>query len=232
MSHPTEFQLLTLTGIVHRCARETERFFQRQEFDSRYCFELFRRAIVHRNQRGWELIYAQYSPQVAGWVEHHSAFPDSGEEIQYFINRTFEKMWNAMTPDKFSNFSDLGSLLSYMRMCVNSVICDHVRRVKYLGTDFRDEISPNYSPDSRVGDYALDVVHQQEIWDAVATRMRNEQEWHAVYGTFVLDLKPKKICAWFPEMFADAKEVYRVKENALSRLGRDDEFLKLLGPDT
>jgi hypothetical protein len=169
---------------------------------------------------------------VAGWVEHHSAFPDTGEEVQYFVNRTFEKMWSAMSPDKFSNFSDLESLLSYMRMCVNSVICDHVRRVKHPSVDFCDKLSSNHDSDSHVGNHALDIVHQQEIWEAVATRMRDEKEWHVVYGTFVLDLKPRKICAWFPELFDDVREVYRVKENVLSRLGRDTKFLKLLRQNT
>lgn len=232
MPQQTKLRLLTLTGIVHRCTQETERFFRRQEFDPRYCFELFRRTIEHRDQRGWEFIYVQYCPLVAGWVEHHSAFPDTGEEVQYFVNRTFEKMWSAMSPDKFSNFSDLESLLSYMRMCVNSVICDHVRRVKHPSVDFCDKLSSNHDSDSHVGNHALDIVHQQEIWEAVATRMRDEKEWHVVYGTFVLDLKPRKICAWFPELFDDVREVYRVKENVLSRLGRDTKFLKLLRQNT
>ena len=142
MSHQTELQLLTLAGIAHRCAQETELFFQRQRYDPRYCFELFRRAIVHCNQRAWEIAYAQYRSLVAGWVERHSAFSTSGEEVQHFVNRAFEKMWVALTPDKFNNFSDLKSLLRYLQMCVHSVILDQVRVAEKSSVGIQDELLP------------------------------------------------------------------------------------------
>ena len=100
MSDETGLQLPTLAGIAHRCAQETERFFQRQRHDPGYCFELFRRAIEHRNQRAWELIYTQYDAQVSRWVKRHSAFPTSDEEVPNFVNRAFEKMWVALTAEK------------------------------------------------------------------------------------------------------------------------------------
>ncbi len=105
MLHTSNVHTLTLAGIAHRCAQETELFFQRQSYDPQYCFELFRRAIMDRNQRAWELVYAQYRSLVAGWVERNSAFRSSGEETQFFVNRAFEKMWVALTPAKFKQFS-------------------------------------------------------------------------------------------------------------------------------
>lgn len=233
MSHRTGLQLLTLTSIAHRCVQETELFFQRQSYDPRYCFELFRRAIVHRNQRAWELAYAQYSSLVAGWVERHSAFPTSGEEVQYFVNRAFEKMWVALTPDKFSNFSDLKSLLRYLQMCVHSVILDQVRSIEQFVVDADTAVldAEGLAGNPVVENRVLTRMHRQELWREINARLRSGKERQVVYGSFVLAMKPRELCAQFQETFRDVNEIYRIKENVLARLRRDVELRKLLGED-
>ena len=231
MSDPSDVRLLTLTGVAHRCAQETELFFQRQSYDPQYCFELFRRAIVHCNQRAWELVYAQYRSLVAGWVERHSAFSTSGEEVQYFVNRAFEKMWGALTPAKFSNFLNLKSLLRYLQMCVHSVILDHVRVAEQSSLGIRDELlaAEGKARNPGVETRALDQVHRQGFWREINARLRNEKERQVVYGSFVLALKPRELYAQFQETFRDVNEVYRVKENVLARLRRDAELEELVG---
>jgi len=231
MSQQTRLRLLTLAGLAHRCSKEEDLYFQRQSYDPRYCFELLRRTIMHQNQRAWELVYTQYYPLVAGWVERHSAFADSGEEIQYFVNRAFEKMWNAMTPAKFNAFADLPSLLRYLQTCVNSVIIDHTRRAEHTVVSFPDPVTNDVHQNIVVENRALDRVHQQRLLEALKARMRDEQEWYVAHGTFILGLKPREICACFPEIFCAVAQVYRAKENVLARLRRDTEFLKLLDPD-
>jgi hypothetical protein len=52
-----------------------------------------------------------------------------------------------------------------------------------------------------------------------------------VYGSFVLALKPRELAARYPEMFDDVRQVYRIKENVLARLGRDAELQEILGPN-
>ncbi len=234
MSQRTDLRMLTLAGIAHRCQHETERFFQGQGYDPLYCFDLFRRAIMERSQRAWELVYEQYRPLVAGWVERHSAFPGSGEEIQYFVNRAFEKMWLALTPAKFTHFSNLGSLLRYLQMCVHSVILDQVRAAQRCTYLMRAESWPaeRGADDPLAEDQALDRVHSQELWQEIGARLRNEKERRVMYGSFVLALKPRELYALFRETFHDVRDVYRVKENVLARLRRDAELLEFLGRDT
>jgi DNA-directed RNA polymerase specialized sigma24 family protein len=233
MPRQTDPRLLTLAGIAHRCAHETEFFFQRQGYDPRYCFELFRRAIIDRNQRAWELLYRVYRPLVARWVERHSAFSASGEEVQYFVNRAFEKMWIALPPDKFSHFSNLKSLLRYLQMCVHSVILDQVRVVEQavVGVQAEDMTDESSATAASVDSQALARVQRQEFWDQINARLRNEKERRVVYGSFVLALKPRELYAQFPETFCDVNEVYRVKENVLARLRRDAKLKKVLGQD-
>lgn len=238
MAHRADLQLLTLSSIAHRCAQETERFFQRRSYDPRYCFELFRRAIAERVQRAWVLVYDQYRPLVASWVERHPAFPASGEEVQYFVNRAFEKMWVALSADKFSRFPDLKSLLRYLQMCVHSVILDLTRATEKPIVDACVDLeaeAPNTQGATRapgVESEALDRVRRQELWEEVDARMHSERERRVVYGTFVLGLKPRDVYAHFRDTFRDVNDVYRVKENVLARLRRDSELKKLLGMDT
>jgi DNA-directed RNA polymerase specialized sigma24 family protein len=234
MSQPTGLQLLTLTGIVHRCAQETELFFRRQGHDPRYCFELFRRAIEERDHRAWEFIYAQYHPLVAGWVNRHPAFPGSGEEAQYFVNRAFEKLWIALTPDKLRRFPNLKSVLRYLQMCVHSVVLDHVRASEQQAVNVQVEAlaAVGGANGSSAESQALARVHRREFWDSIQARLRNEKERQVVYGSFVLALKPRELYAQCRETFRDVNEVYRVKENVLARLRRDAEFERLLGQDT
>ncbi|RME44390.1 MAG: sigma-70 family RNA polymerase sigma factor [Chloroflexi bacterium] len=232
-NHEVSPQLLSLAGIAHRCAQETDLFFRRQSYDPRYCFELFRRAFLHRNQRAWELVYAQYRPLVAGWVERHAAFPATGEETQYFVNRAFEKMWSAVSPDGFDRFPDLRSLLSYLQMCVHSAIVDEVRSAERLAVDVDVDVSAatNRAGSPSVEDQALTQAQREELWQFVNERLNDEKERLVVYGSFALALKPRQLYAELGHAFSDVSEIYRIKQNVLARLRRDPELKKLLGED-
>ena len=230
MASRTDVLPLTLASIAHRCSRETALFFQRQRHDPRFCFELFRRAIMDHDQHAWDLVYYQYRALVAGWVERHSAFPGSGEEVQYYVNRAFEKMWVAMTPEKLGHFSNLKSLLRYLQMCVHSAIIDRVWKAELHLVDIETAESAVWDTarDTLTGGQLLERVHRQEFWREVNARLKNDKERKVVYGSFVLALKPRELCARFQDTFRDVKDVYRVKDNVLARLGRDAGLRKLL----
>lgn len=233
MTNPADLQSFTLAGITHRCAQETEHFFQHLSYDPRYCFELFRRAIVGHSQHAWASVYNQYRPLVAGWVERHSAFATCGEEVQYFINRAFEKMWSALTPAKFPKFPDLKSLLRYLQMCVHSVILDQARKAEWVAVDMDDEELLRRPALDAVDDEndPLDRIHRQQLWAEIQARLQDQRERKVMYGSFVLGLPPRELVAHFDDTFADVREVYRVKENVLARLRRDAELLNFLGGD-
>lgn len=228
MPSPANHQLLTLSGLRHRCAVESDRFFKRQEHDPRYCFELFRRAINDHNQQAWNAIYDQYRPLVTGWVERHSSFPAADEERQYFVNRAFEKMWAAITPAKFENFPNLKSVLSYLQMCVHSALVDNLRNREQAALMAQEDLAR--IPDvSNVERRVSKRAEREELWRWLNDRLKNEKERRVVYGTFALAMKPRELFAQFPETFNGINEVYRVKENVMARLRRDKELEILLG---
>lgn len=217
---------LSLGTLHYRCSEESERFFKRRSHDPRYCFELFRRAILEQNQQSWELIYRQYQPLVSGWIERHSSFQSTGEEKDYFVNRAFEKMWQVMTPEKFNQFSDLKSVLRYMQMCINSVIMDHNRKKEetVLWDDAPKSILHKTDQTENVERRIMISEQQQALWQSLNQRLKNEKEQKVIYGMFVLALKPREILTEFKGVFKNANEIYQIRANVIDRLRRDQEF--------
>lgn len=230
MAQAIDFQGLSLSGIAHRCAKETELFFARMRHDPRACFELFRRAMAEGSQRAWDLVYVQYHALVTGWVQRHHSFLACGEEAGFLVNRAFEKMWSAMTPEKFSRFPDLKSVLRYLQMCAYSAVVDALRKAGPPSADVEAETLPvGGAPDGRpVDDHAISQVHRREFWEAIVSRLNDDQERCVVYGSFVLGLKPRELLEEYPHTFDDVRAVYRVKENVLARLRRDEALHALL----
>lgn len=233
MSEPAASALLSelsLARVAARCAEETESFFQRRSYDPHFCFELFRRAIQDRDEQAWQRLHHQYQSLLKGWIKQHPAFPSSGETVAYLVNRTLEKMWLSCTPDKFRQFPDLASLLRYMQMCAHSCVIDHVRAAGPPTLELDLQVSAA-RPETDVLAQAVREVAQTEFWEWLNTRLNDARERQAVYGSFVLGLKPRQVCALYPETFRNVDEVYLVKQNVLDRLRRDAELENFINLD-
>ena len=220
-----DFQTLSLSSISHRCARESDRFFNnKQDHDPRFCFELFRRAILLKNEMAWNRIYSQYERLVRHWVERHQVYPTSGEEAQFFMNRAFEKMWVGLTPEKFEGFDDLKSILRYLQMCVHSVMVDYVRQKEFKNIIDPIDDMPLMQPKSDANpEWETGIeMERQAFWRWLKEHLKDEREECIIYAMFVLAMKPREVVENFQDIFSDVKEVYRVKENLINRLRRND----------
>jgi hypothetical protein len=233
MSHGSNPKYLSLTDLANACAQETELFFQHRNHDTRYCFELFRRAVCENDQSAWELIYNQYRSLVTGWVRQHKGFQASGEEAQYFVTDAFGKISSILTAEKFENFSDLQSLLYYLKMCVHSSITDYNRVADHANRhvsieELQIEVKANRPvPEDEVSD----KLDNQRFWAWINEKLNDQKEHLVMQGVFVLAFKPRELCDHYKNIFTDVEEVYRIKQNVLARLRRDSEFRKFLGVD-
>src|SRR5581483_3770656 len=59
---------MSLTALVQHCATQSEHFYRGRAHDTRFAYELFRRALVERDELAWEHVYTHYCPLVEGWV--------------------------------------------------------------------------------------------------------------------------------------------------------------------
>jgi DNA-directed RNA polymerase specialized sigma24 family protein len=211
---------LDLATLLRRCQAESEKFYRGQLHDTRFSYELFRRAIVERNTEAWELLYNHYSGLVEGWVRRSSAFGSTGESSEFFVNRAFEKYWGAMTPERFERFPDLASLLRYLQLCTSSVIIDSVRAQSWAEVVGEEALprarnayaAPDEEAEARVG--------RQEFWSFIESQLNSEQERVVVHCSFVMGMTPRAIFAKHALLFGAISEVYNVKRNVLGRLSR------------
>jgi hypothetical protein len=217
--------------LAQKCRQETNNYFKHHDHDDRYCFELFRRAIQEQDKYAWDVICTQYQSLVTGWVSQHSGFELSGEEAEYFVNGAFGKISGTLSAEKFQSFSDLGYLLRYLKLCVHSVITDYNRAADYADISALDEAEDEQAPEMSPEEQALDQSNRQAFWNMTRARLHDEKERVVIHGSFVLDLKPQEIYEYFQNVFSDVDEIYRVKQNIISRLRRDSEYRKLLGLD-
>jgi RNA polymerase sigma factor (sigma-70 family) len=228
MTSGRNFRLIDVHRLADECADQTARFFSRTENDSGYCYELFRRAIVGRNDYAWERIYDIYQPLVASWVGRHSGLGAAGEEVDYFVNCAFDKLWSAVKAEKFGQFQDLGSLLRYFQMCVHSVIVDYARSNQNRSIDL-DLLANLSSPDlPLIEKYVTDQLERRRLWEMIVKLTRDEKEIIILRFSFVYNLKPSQIYAAHPDQFENLEELYRIKRNLLNRLRRNQMLRQFL----
>jgi hypothetical protein len=114
--------LMPVAELARRCAEEMMHYRRGQCSDPRYCYELFRCALVEQDEEAWAAVYSQYHRLVCRWLGDAPGDPDG------LVNETFERLWRAIPPDRFGDFSTLGGILEYLKRCARCVAVDARRR--------------------------------------------------------------------------------------------------------
>jgi hypothetical protein len=219
---------LPLVELARRCREETLRFLRGEDRDDAYCFEIFQRAVVTRDDDAWEAIVVQYRGIVLAYVSQHSAAALLHESDDYWINRAFQRFWSAVGADRFARFPDLPALLKYLKMCVHSVLMDEIRARRAASAASLDDV-PETMPDSMSTEGSvLGNLAGAQLWTVIKRLLQDEAEERVVYWSFARDLKPAEIAERHPTLFADVADVYRIKRNVIERLRRSSEIRAFL----
>ena len=222
MSHENELHQLPVEDLAQKCAQETDSYFNHKNYDSRYCFELFRRAIRDNDERALEMVIVQYQPLVARWVDRWMSKYQFHEEPQDFVAQAFERFWISFTAAKLDKSPSLAAVLSYLQMCVHGALTDARRKLRHLQIEqeARDEEQDFLDPDPTLED----LIQIDEFWQLIEKKSKNSKEYKVVYAYFYLGFSPREILAEYPNEFSSIKEIYQHKANFLERLERDEEF--------
>jgi len=220
---------MDLATLQRHCRIESERFFRGQPHDTRFAYELFRRALVERCDAAWEYLFHQYRALVESWVRRSSAFSSTGESSEYFVGSVFARFWQAITPERFAAFPTLGSLLHYLHLCATCVVIDCARAQSWA------EIVPDER--ARTRDQMLDApdeeainrVTREEFWRSIDALLMCDAERFVLYHSFIMGRKPGEIYKMRRDLFGSVAEVYNVKRNILGRLSRNRELRRLAG---
>ena len=222
--------------LAARAGQETDNYRNKQPSDDRYAMELFRRAIVHRDDDAWTCLYRQYEPLVLSWITQHqsaTAMLACDDGVTPLINGAFTKFWQALAPAKMADFPGLASLLKYLKMCVHSVVTDETRArqahvleecwERFLETDELEE-PPS---DADLADLVISQSSCQEFWSIIDAVLSAEEERLLVHLTYYCGLRPSDISSRYSQFFPTAEDVYRIKRNVLERLRRNQRLQAL-----
>jgi len=206
---------LTVPELARRCAMEMGRYRRREPHADYFGFELFRRAVVERNDAAWAALYAQYAEMVRWWL---GLGPDEDDEL---VTLTFERFWRAMDVDKFSSFNGLGGVLAYVKICARTARLDYARaasvRAHEEPLDDAADLLPACDDTEGLASAHMDRV---AFWRAVRQYLTDEREHGVLYLSYVVGLSPRQIYARHAARFDDVAEVYRLKRAVLTRLRR------------
>jgi len=219
---------MPISALIRRGVVESERFYRGQPHDTRFAYELFRRALVTRDEVAWEHIYTHYSSLVESWVRRSGAFAGSGESSEYFVGLAFTRFWRAIGPERFASFPTLASLLHYLQLCAGCVVIDSVRAQSWSEMLPEESIPFEHTSRTVPDEEAMERVDRQEFWSYINSQLNDEAERVVVFDFFVLGMKPGDIFDRRQDLFGSIKDVYNVKRNVLGRLSRNSELRRML----
>ncbi|MEM8531284.1 MAG: sigma-70 family RNA polymerase sigma factor [Chloroflexota bacterium] len=226
-AHAETPQQMSLQALAQSVLLENERYYRKQHQDCRYAYELFRRALVERNEMAWEHIYTLYYTLVKYWIRRTSAFAHSGESPETFVPEVFARFWRAIPAEKFDTFPSLASLFNYLQRCAASVIIDNSRSTSGVELLPEEAIPEDHTTQESPEDIALNHIDGDTLWACVNAQLRNDVERVIIHSSFLSGMKPSDIYQKWPHLFTNVHEVYSIKRNILERLSRNRELRRL-----
>jgi DNA-directed RNA polymerase specialized sigma24 family protein len=219
---------IDITALVQHCVVENQRFRHGQASDQRYAHELFRRALVERDDLAWECLYSQYHSLVERWVRNNAALAGSGEPVEHLVDEAFVRFWQAIPAERFDRFPTVATLLRYLQLCASCVVIDSAR-AQTAARMATEKLAPldgthQRSPDEEV----IERFGCEQLWEYIASRLNSEAERVIIYDSFVNGMKPAAIYSAHRDLFTSVSEIYILKRNILERLGRDPGLRGLL----
>jgi hypothetical protein len=219
---------VSVAELGRRCREETLRFLRGEPRDDAFCFEVFERAVVRREDEAWSTIVAQYRGIVLAYVGQHSAAAMIREPDDYWVNRAFQRFWSAVGAERFGQFPDLPALLKYLKLCVHSVLMDDLRARRWAPINSLEEVPESAPSPSNAERSVVGKLAGEQLWATIVAEMQDEAEETLAYQSFVRELKPSEIYARHPGLYASVADVYRIKRNLIERLRRSPEVRSFL----
>jgi hypothetical protein len=216
----TELAQMDIGRLARRASIEHDRFVRQQPCDTRFAYELFRRALVEHNELAWAHLYKLYAGLVEYWAQHNRQLVQSGETSEFFVSEAFTRFWRAIGPERFSAFPALATLLQYLQLCTSCAVMDSARTQSWSKVVPEESIPVDKTPIWSTQEEVCERVCRAEFWEYIYTLLRSEAERVVIFGLFVAGMKPGDIYHQRQDLFSSVRAVYVVRRNVLARLGR------------
>jgi len=222
-----------LGDLCSHCRDAIKRFRSSESFDDSFCFEVFRRAIVDKDQDCWRELQSIYHDQVLAWCRQAVKTPETSPED--LAVHAWEKFWQSFGPENIARSPGTPAIQRYLKMCAITAAIDvarerhpHVSLDNAVGSG-EDErplgeliVDPGLDPEQKLAQES----ERTEFWQLIDRLVANEAERSLLYLKFELELKPADLPARRPDLFPTVEDVYRITRNLLDRFKRNPELLR------
>jgi hypothetical protein len=195
----------------------------KESSNDRYCLEIFRRAVMLRDDAAWAFLQRQFSESARIWLSRHpgreAALRHDGE--QSYIDEAFRRFWQAVSEQQLM-FTSLAGVLSYLHRCLNCAIMDALRAFSRP----KEEPLPDYGQSDREELLVEDSYQEDELWEVIEGLLSGEKEKRVAYLHFHCNLKPREIMYYCAGEFSSEGEIYRLKRNIMERILRNIDKIR------
>ncbi len=209
---------MDLPTLAQHCLEERYKFRAYQESDPSFCYEIIRRALLSRSDDHWQAFQESFHLDVRRWVLHHPAAAklNASDHADDFVQDVFTRLFQANARHQL-DFPNLAAALSFLRLCVNSVMLDGVRSRRRDTTSLDPELKiPSPDPfDPIIGNMRV-----EELWRMVEKCCTSSRELHLARLLWIEGYKPREIPQQFPDEFATIEEVRKMIGLLVQRLRR------------
>jgi hypothetical protein len=210
---PRDLETLVL---CRRCREEYARERAHQPRDDRYSFEVFRRAVVERDEHCRHELVAIFDGEVRSWCRR--AARGGTSDLDELVRRTWERFWQYFTVDKLRGASTTAETLNHLKLCVLSVVQDTAReRASALLLDKVADRSDGRRP---FGETNGGETERATLRQGLDGRLLDDCERVLVHLRFELGLTPSEVQTRRPDLFPSRRDVYRVTRTTLDSLRR------------
>ncbi len=212
---------MRLPALADRCMSEINNFRRGEASSDQYCLEIFRRAMLERDDEAWILLLDRFKEFLLAAFRRHPGSEAASRlhKPENYVDWAFERFWIAVH-DQQEMFTSLGAALRYLRVCLNSTILDMLRSYAR-----KNEVSlpdPGFAGEPTVEDQD----EGGELWEVICDMLPSEREQRLAFYLFQCNLKPREIVRLRPQEFSDVNEIYRLRRNIVDRLERGADQIR------
>jgi DNA-directed RNA polymerase specialized sigma24 family protein len=223
---------LSLDVLLQEAHQEIVHFRHKQKTSNMAAFEVFRRALLLRDDGAWAGLYHLYAPLIEAWILLRSLGLNLHiHELEGLINETFAKFALAIDAGRWQCFPETCKLLAYLKCCTVTVATDAWRQQQRRLREASLE-TIEYEQTPLLEDPAEVVIHHlvlDDLWQAAGSVITSEQERLILEQHYALDVPLRELPSRYPQLFPTIDAVYCIKRNLLQRLRRSRAVQEAVG---
>ncbi|MBE0689279.1 MAG: sigma-70 family RNA polymerase sigma factor [Anaerolineae bacterium] len=220
-----DFSAFDIEAIARRCAEETQKFLRHIEQDTRYCFELWRRALAEQLDDALQHLYLLYIPLLAGRARRHKQFAMSCADGDYFARIALANFYRACHGARFTDmFPELAPVMKYLNACLHSAIVQDVRDNPLTPPLPEDDSGLIAPPDPSDHD-----LRSSDLWEHIRSVLDDSRDEALSYKRFVLQMTPAEIMRADQGLWQSTRDISVALQRIRRKLRKDDTLRGLFG---